>query len=85
MEITQNEFQTDIKLAEGETLPAGYTDIPECNVTLDHVFLDLKLSEEQAKMLNNGIRVRYKLNNIPAAKSATVSIIIDKESTYGSK
>lgn len=85
MEITQNDFQTDIKLAEGESLPVNYADIPESNITVDHVSLDLKISEEEAKMLNNGIQLKYKLKNIPAAGTATVSITIDKESTYGSK
>lgn len=80
MEINQNEFQTDIKLAEGEVLPANYTDIQECNISLD-----LKLSEEEAKKLNNGIQLKYKLKDLPVIGSAAVSITIDREATYGSK
>lgn len=80
MEITQNDFQTDIKLAEGEVLPVDYVDVAECNISLD-----LKLSEEEAKMLSNGIQLKYKLKDIPNLGSAAVSITIDKESAYGSK
>lgn len=80
MEITQNDFQTDIKLAEGEVLPESYVGIEECNVSLD-----LKLSEEEVKKLHNGIQLNYKLKDLPVLGSASVSIVIDKESTYGSK
>lgn len=80
MEITQNDFQTDIKLAEGEVLPESYVGIEECNVSLD-----LKLSEEEVKKLHNGIKLNYKLKDLPILGSASVSIVIDKESTYGSK
>lgn len=89
MEITQNNFQTDIKLGEGEVLPESYVGIEECNVSLDltecSISLDLKLSEEEARMLSNGIQLKYKVKDIPAIGPASVSIVIDKESTYGSK
>ena len=80
MEITQNDFQTDIKLAEGEALPSNYADIEECNISLD-----LKLSEDEVKKLNNGIQLKYKLKDLPAIGSAAVSITIDREATYGGK
>lgn len=73
MEITSNEFSTDIKLAEGETLE-GYGDIEECTISMD-----IGLSEEEIANLSKGKKVRTVLKRPELLGESSLVITVAKE------
>ena len=76
MEIIKNEFSTDIKLAEGETLE-GYGDLPECTISMD-----IGLSEEEIANIANiakGKKVKSVLKRPELLGESSLVITVAKE------
>jgi hypothetical protein len=73
MEIIKNEFSTDIKLAEGETLE-GYGDLPECTISMD-----IGLSEEEIVNIANGKKVKTILKRPELLGESSLVITVAKE------
>lgn len=73
MEIIKNEFSTDIKLAEGETLE-GYGDLPECTISMD-----IGLSEEEIVNIAKGKKVKTVLKRPELLGESSLVITVAKE------